>query len=63
MKKRAPVWTVKVKRRDISSICRAQRAEKWETRNLPQSADEAIDRAFRVQRHDVSDVKETGFVL
>lgn len=54
---------VKVKRHAIYGICKAQRGEKRETRNLPQSADEAIDRAFRVQGHDVSDVKETGSVL
>ena len=34
-----------------------------ERRNIPQSTDEAVHRAFRVQRHNVSDVKETRPVL
>lgn len=36
---------------------------KWEADNIPQSADEAIHRAFRVKRHDVSNVEKTGSVL
>lgn len=40
-------------------MCRRVRETEWEADYIPQSADEAMDGAFRVQRHDVSNVKET----